>query len=528
MGGPIGLSPQGGINRQVDVTQYSSDHPVTTSTGIDRLFVTVGTDYHRFDRIIWWLDEWLATDPPVNSVIVQRGTSAKPDKSDSVDYLQRTQLIDEFQKATAVVCHGGPATILECRSNGIVPIVVPREERFDEHVNDHQVDFCERLAAHSEIQMARTKDEFFRLLDLATERGTPEVAVDDGHAALSLLNFEDQMVGLLGTRAHVRHTELAEVHPIREELRKIPVVFIGSVPRSGSTILSDLLNENPHMVNIGELVHLWERGVIENNLCGCGETFSDCAFWGKVGDIAFGGWQHVSGERMRTLQSRADRTRHIPSLLVPKVSRLLATSSMQYGAVVSRILRAVVEVSGKPIVVDTSKHVSTALLLRQIPDVDLRILHLVRDPRGVANSWSKVVDRPEVQGESRGMDTLHPGRIGLRWLWFNWAFANMDRLGVLTSTIRYEDFVADPVATLDHVVQFAGLEPYGEQLFGSDEPLVLGEGHSVSGNPRRLDRRPVELRPDDQWRTALDPKMRTLVSRITRPMLDRYRYSRDA
>lgn len=501
-----------------------SDTPVDAVTGIDRLFVTVGTDYHRFDRLVWWVDEWLAGGPNVGHVVLQRGTSSTSERTESIDYLQRTQLIDEFQRASVVVCHGGPATILECRSNGLVPIVVPREERYDEHVNDHQVDFCERLNAHGEIQMARTKDEFFRLLDLAVERGAPIVAVDDGHSMQSMANFEDRMIDLLGPRAQVRSESIGSVVPIRGGVAKIPVLFIGSVPRSGSTIVSDLLNENPHMVNIGELVHLWERGVIENNLCGCGDSFSDCLFWSKVGDVAFGGWEHLSGERMRTLQLRADRTRHIPALLVPKISRLLATSTVQYGAVVSRILRAILEVSDKPVIVDTSKHVSTALLLRQLPDVDLRVLHLVRDPRGVAHSWSKVVDRPEVQGETRAMDTLHPGRLGLRWLWFNWAFSNMDRLGVPTATIRYEDFVEEPASTLDQIFAFSGVEEIGEQLFGEGEALVLGEGHSVSGNPRRLDRRPVELRADESWRTDFDPKMRRLVGRVARPMLDRYRY----
>ncbi len=504
-----------------------SDTPIEADTGIDRLFVTVGTDYHRFDRLVWWLDEWLSAGPNVSHVVLQRGTSSTSERTESIDYLQRAQLVREFQLASVVVCHGGPATILECRSNGLVPIVVPREERYDEHVNDHQVDFCERLNAHGDIQMARTKDEFFRLLDLAVERNSPIVAVDDGHSVQSMANFEDRMIDLLGSRAQVRSEPLANVRPIRHGVGKIPVLFIGSVPRSGSTIMSDLLNENPHMVNIGELVHLWERGVIENNLCGCGDSFSDCVFWGKVGEIAFGGWEHLSGERMRTLQLRADRTRHIPALLVPKFSRLFARSTAQYGAVVCRILRAILEVSGKPVIVDTSKHVSTALLLRRLPDVDLRILHLVRDPRGVAHSWSKVVDRPEVQGEVREMDTLHPGRLGLRWLWFNWAFSNMDRLGVSTATIRYEDFVDEPAATLDQIFSFAGVEQLGKQIFADGEEIILGEGHSVSGNPRRLDRRPVQLHADESWRTDFDPKMRRLVGRVARPMLDRYRYTKE-
>ncbi len=510
-----------------DAAEISLPPVAEPSPGIERLFVSVGTDYHRFDRLIWWLDEWLAVGRDVEHVIVQRGTSAESEYAESVEYLQRTQLIEEFQQASVVVCHGGPATIMECRKNGSVPIVVPREERYDEHVNDHQVDFCERLATHGDIQLARTKDEFFRLLDLAVERGAPEVAVDDGHAALSVLKFEGQMVELFGPRARLQGPHLAEVTPITSEVSKIPVLFIGSVPRSGSTIMSDLLNENPHMVNIGELVHLWQRGVIENNLCGCGHAFDACEFWSEVGQIAFGGWDRISGERMRTLQLRADRTRHIPSLMVPSTARFFATSITQYGAVMSRVLRAVLEVSDKPMIVDTSKHISTALLLRQLPDVDLRILHVVRDPRGVANSWSKIITRPEVQGGDAEMDTLHPGRIGLRWLWFNWAFSNMDRLGVPTTMVRYEDFVQNPAETLDQIFDFAGLEPMAQSLFASEEPLILDGGHSVSGNPLRLESKPVQLRVDEQWRTDLDPKMRSLVSAVTRPMLGRYRYSKE-
>ena len=509
-----------------EATRLSMMSPAISSKAIERLFVSVGTDYHRFDRLIWWLDEWLTSEPDVGDIVIQRGTSAESEHADSVEYLQRNQLIEEFRLATVVVCHGGPATIMECRKNGIVPIVVPREERYAEHVNDHQVDFCERLAAHGDIQLARTKDELFRLLDLAVERGAPEVAVDDGHAELSVLRFEEHMVNLLGSRARKRSPELAEVTALPREAPKVPVLFIGSVPRSGSTIISDLMNENPHLANIGELVHLWQRGVIENNLCGCGHAFSDCEFWSEVGEVAFGGWDRISGERMRTLQLRADRTRHIPALLVPRTARLFATSICQYGAVMSRVLRAVLEVSGKPMVVDTSKHISTALLLRQLPDVDLRVVHIVRDPRGVANSWSKIVKRPEVQAGAE-MDTLHPGRIGLRWLWFNWAFSNLDRLGVPTTMIRYEDFVADPQASLDQIFDFAGLEPGAEDIFAGDEPLILQGGHSVAGNPRRLDPKPVELRVDEQWRTDLDPKMRSLVRAVTRPMLGRYRYSKE-
>lgn len=497
--------------------------------GIDRLFVSVGTDFHRFDRLIWWLDEWLATGPAVGHVVVQRGTSADSNRADSsIDYIQRSLLIEEFQKATAVVCHGGPATILECRSNGLIPIVVPREERFDEHVNDHQVDFCERLAEHDEIQLARTKDDFFRLLEVAVQRGAAQVAADDGHTAESIGRFEESMVGLLGDRARTGPIgDLAEVVPLHGQRATVPVLFIGSVPRSGSTIISDLLDQHPHVVNVGELVHLWERGMIEDNLCACGQTFSTCEFWGKVGEIAFGGWNRLSGTRMRALKSRADRTRYIPALLSPFAIPFVGTSIRQYGEVVTRVLRAAAEVSGAPVVVDTSKHVSTALLLRRMDAVDIRILHLVRDPRGVAYSWTKNVDRPEVHGSDEQMDRLHPGRIGLRWMWFNWAFSNMNRLGVQVQTVRYEDFAANPESILNQIFSFADLEPMAAQIIGEGR-IELEEGHSVSGNPRRLVREPVEIRRDDSWRSGLPKKMAGMVAFITRPMRARYHYLQDS
>ncbi len=405
-----------------------------------------------------------------------------------------------------------------------MPIVVPREARYSEHVNDHQVDFCTRLAAQGDIQMARTKDEFFHLMDQAVKRGAPIAVADDGHSSVALANFEDAMVGLLGRRARTSSSELAEVIPISPDTQPIRVLFVGAVPRSGSTVVSDLLNEHPHMVNIGELVHLWERGVLADNLCGCGRPFAECEFWGKVGELAFGGWDRVSGERMRALQLRADRTRHIPALLLPNAAPIWVTSITQYGAVVTRILRAVLQVSAAPVIVDTSKHVSTALLLRKLPDVDLRVLHLVRDPRGVAHSWTKSVARPEAVGGELEMARLHPARIGLRWLWFNWAFSNMERLGVPVSTVRYEDFVADPAGALDHIFEFAGVEPVADRQLDGSRSLQSSEGHSVSGNPRRLDRGPIRVRVDEEWREQLDPRMGRLVARITGPMLARYRY----
>ena len=52
------------------------------------------------------------------------------------------------------------------------------------------------------------------------------------------------------------------------------LLFIGGLGRSGSTLIEKLLNEFNDAFAIGESVHLWERGLRDNELCGCGEAFA--------------------------------------------------------------------------------------------------------------------------------------------------------------------------------------------------------------------------------------------------------------
>src|ERR1022692_3637443 len=67
----------------------------------------------------------------------------------------------------------------------------------------------------------------------------------------------------------------------------------------------------------------------------------------------------------------------------------------EYISYYARLYAAIIKVSGCELVVDSSKHPSLAHCLRWLPDVDLRVLHLVRDSRAVAYSWSRQVRRPD-------------------------------------------------------------------------------------------------------------------------------------
>lgn len=69
----------------------------------------------------------------------------------------------------------------------------------------------------------------------------------------------------------------------------VTVLYIGAFGRSGSTILGQVLGRMPGFVNVGEAWQVWQRGLRENERCGCGQPFRSCEFWSAVGDEAFGG-----------------------------------------------------------------------------------------------------------------------------------------------------------------------------------------------------------------------------------------------
>jgi UDP-N-acetylglucosamine transferase subunit ALG13 len=131
------------------------------------LLVTVGTDHHPFDRLVGWADTWLRRAGEAGPrCLMQTGTSTPPSgPADWQAYLEFDALQAAMAEAAAVVCHGGPGTILGVRHHGAVPIVVPRRQRLGEHVDDHQVAFSRRLAAEGSVFLADTEDELHRLLD---------------------------------------------------------------------------------------------------------------------------------------------------------------------------------------------------------------------------------------------------------------------------------------------------------------------------------------------------------------------------
>ena len=124
-----------------------------------RVFVTVGTDFHPFDRLVDWADTWATTNPSVR-VVVQYGKSREPQVAEGHAFLSPDGLHRQMDFADLVVTHGGPATITEARRRRCTPICVPRDPSLGEHVDDHQQRFAAFLGTRGLVRLVRTEEEF--------------------------------------------------------------------------------------------------------------------------------------------------------------------------------------------------------------------------------------------------------------------------------------------------------------------------------------------------------------------------------
>lgn len=308
------------------------------------------------------------------------------------------------------------------------------------------------------------------------------------------------------------------VRPVRPVL-----LYLGGAGRSGSTLLERLLSAVPGVAGLGEVVHLPLRGLVEGQACACGDELASCPFWGEVGREAFGGWDQVDGEAWARLQHRVDRNRHLPLLAVPARARFRRDLADHVDRL-DRLYQAAARVSGASVLVDSSKHASTAFALRHLGTVDVRIVHLVRDSRGVAYSWTKEVARPEA-GDRALMPRYSPASSAAWWDAFNLALALLPVTGTPVTRLRYEDLVARPAPHLHDLLRSTGaaLDP-GWDAFLTDDGAHLGSSHSIAGNPMRFRTGLVALRGDDSWRRSLPTRDRQVVTALTAPLLAAYGY----
>lgn len=300
------------------------------------------------------------------------------------------------------------------------------------------------------------------------------------------------------------------------------VVYIAGVGRSGSTVLDSVLGNHPLIQSVGELSRLSTDAWIQNFYCSCGKRSDECPFWSAVRES----WCSVNGgltvQEYNAIQGEVENFHQWPSML--RQSWKDSRAFRVYAEQTLLLLRAIQSVSGCSVIVDSSKAVERALALSLIPDVDLRIIQLVRDPRGVVWSHKKAFAKDVEHGLPRDIRPQPAWRAALYWCRINMhADWLRRRLGPEKALfLRYEDFMLDTPSALKTIGSFVGIDLENVQHTINDGGKLYFD-HTIAGNRVRM-KGELKLKYDQEWRQKLSIRDQRVTELLTGWLMARYGY----
>lgn len=282
----------------------------------------------------------------------------------------------------------------------------------------------------------------------------------------------------------------------------VQVVYIAGQAFSGSTFFCAMLGVHPQMEPLSELAMWTLNGWRLNRVCSCGKRTRECPYWSVVHARWLEGLQGISLPEYIALQKRVETI----SYTWPRTLMRMPWSrqDMQaYAAPTVLLFQTASQVSGRPIIVDSSKKPGRAAALSMLDGLDLRIIHLVRN--GLNFIDSSIRRRKLAVGDPRFLYRVF--RLGLNWSTSNYAAERTLHLnGSKGIRLRFEDLVRDPISALGEVSTGIGID-----LASIQEHLRLGQPitfrHMSSGSPHR-EGGPTRLKPELARPISFDRRVR--------------------
>jgi hypothetical protein len=301
----------------------------------------------------------------------------------------------------------------------------------------------------------------------------------------------------------------------------IRVVYVACHGRSGSTLVGSILGLLDGFCFVGEVRTAWTDGIRDNRPCGCGKPFHECDFWTAVFKLAYGGFDTEPARAAMRLFAQYHRPFGTPFLWWSVLQRRGGSARMDpYLKALAPLYRAIHQVSGATVIVDTSKHLRYGMLLASMPNSDIRFVNLVRDVRAVVQSRARPALMRDGQTRHAGRSTRPHYRIAK--VVFRWVVRNelgmrlIRRFGGLR--VLYEAFARNPGPALEALSDRESCTVALAKLSAAAESMTVQ--HQLAGNWVRG----LRLEVRETWATDLPRWVRVLTTALAWPFLRRYRF----
>lgn len=291
---------------------------------------------------------------------------------------------------------------------------------------------------------------------------------------------------------------------------KISLLYIVSNGRSGSTILDMLLGTHPELWTMGEAQILpWEMK--ENRApCGCGKMLGNCKFWenilpkinkfNEIFPIHYFRESHGTGSVLRL--------NLLPSLFLNKFSSSHFSKIDAYGKANKKYFEAIYNQAQKEnkkeikFLIDASKDLYRLFWLKKSGLFDIKVIHLVKDPRAFVYSMTK---------NERDSAFLKTTRMALRWKVENYLMKKLLQIHFKTGEtkrISYKRLASNHVEKMDEIFAWMNLKKNVDL-----EKFRNKKQHAVSGNKARWESRKIYL--DEKWKVKMPKVRKSIVDILT-------------
>jgi hypothetical protein len=306
----------------------------------------------------------------------------------------------------------------------------------------------------------------------------------------------------------------------------IPVIYINSTAFSGSTLLIRLLLSHPNVASIGELTgYVVKTGEVKERYCSCGQKMLNCPFWqelafqlkNKISDFN----PHWFGTKFRLLPYKHRilntlLTGYLGFNVIEKLRYKVLNEITAYRNRIENIIytnqlfiESICRITGASIFVDASKYATYAKFLTFSQELDLRVVHLTRDSRGVVNSYRKNSKYSLVYGALKWNLSQMKAESLRRWM-------TPDK----HMRIRYEDLCVSPLITVNQIFNFVGLPELSRLDLNPSESI-----HILGNRMRHV--RDLEVKADTSYKEQLSLANVMLIDCLTFPFKKRFGYLRN-
>ena len=302
---------------------------------------------------------------------------------------------------------------------------------------------------------------------------------------------------------------------------KIKVLYFMGEGRSGGTILAKLLDQADDIFSAGEVRKFWQTWLDETHQCSCTQHPSTCAVWGAVYKEAFGEGEAPDIEAMHRIAQNHLRNYQFPRFLLASTRHQLKHNLDAYLDNTQKIYQAIQTVTGVDVILDSTRFLTHgAVLGHWLDDIDIYIVHLVRDPRAVAYSWTT-----KRHDQSK---RYPPIWTALRWNIWNIGthLLARDKNTFKYMRLHYEDLTQNPQQSTARILEFVGKSDTTLSFISPTEAqVVVADHHILAGNRSRFgNMETLKINYDDKWQTALSVWQKLIVTLVTLPLLIGYRY----